>query len=256
MEKVVDFVEKEAPFQPNEKMYGFLLMAYSQKKEYEKVVSKFNAIKSESNLLSVINWNICLLSLAKMNKPDELLNEYEDFKKSGLEPSEHTFHAVIEGLMIGKQFDKAVSFVQEMKNFNIQPTPRTYTIIVNWYARYKEFEKANQIINQMKEDGIEPTEVTYTGLIRGYVLHDEQLEGFKLLKGIYDNPNLRPNLYSYTTLISKFNETKQYGYVIRLWKMLQDDTTITVPTAVRNYILKIIDKAGISLSDEMENINN
>ena len=50
-------------------------------------------------------------------------------------------------------------------------------------------------------------------------------------------------------LAKTFNETRQYGYVIRLWKMLQNDENIEISTMNKNFFTKIIKKAGTSLSD-------
>ena len=247
MEPILEFVRKETPFSPTEKMQGFLLMAYLKKGEYDSIISSFESFKEEREMTK-ISWNIYLSALGKRGEISKLRDAFDNLSSLGFTPDEYSYHALIEGYMISRQYKQALETLDTMKANNVQPTSQTYTILVHWYAQYNNIPEAISMIKKMKKDGLDPTVYTHTALIHGMCANKKQLEGFEWLKQLYKD-GFQPNIRAYTSLAKTFNETRQYGYVIRLWKMLQNDENIEISTMNKNFFTKIIKKAGTSLSD-------
>jgi len=250
MEPVLRFVEEKASFPATEKMYGFFLMALLKKQQYQRITQFFNEeIRGKQELMSPQNINIYLLSLAREGQVNTLLSDLSELQEQGFVPSEYTYHAIVEGHMIARQYKEASKAVMQMKEQGVEPTVQTYTIMVDWYARHDMPGRAEKTIERMRQEGLTPNTVTYTALIHGLSINKKHVEGFEWIRKLYDQNLAQPNLRTYTTLIRSFDESRQFGYVLRLWKMLQEDEKIEVPKMTHNWIQKIIRKAGVSLTE-------
>ena len=245
-------MKKESDVQPDEKCYGFLLMAYHSNKQYHEIVNTVEHIEEENIRNNIFIRVQYMNALAKLGKYQDIEKEWNNILNEKIEFDSSALHAVLEGYANAGKFAEATELLENMQSkYSIAPDVRTYTILISGYANRGLKDDAIRVLNEMKEKNIQPNPVTYSALIAGLAKTGNPELGFFWLEKM-EEEGVKPPLPAFKSLISRFVQTKQYGYIIRMNRILErleKEKTLIFDKNTKNYLNSIISTSGVALND-------
>ena len=114
------------------------------------------------------------------------LKVFEEMKREGIEPDNHTYNATISALGKGGQGWEALKVFDKMEGEGIERDTRTYNATISalgkeWNNYWGALEMALEVFEEMKREGIERDTHTYTATISACVNGGQWEKALELL---------------------------------------------------------------------------
>ena len=100
----------------------------------------------------------------------------------------------------------AESLLRTMKWAGLRPDDRTYNTLMQGWIELKNMDRAMDLFKQMKRNGrVRPNIVTYTLLISGWARQMRQMDmAEKMMRDLMNDRNVSPNTRTFNALISGY----------------------------------------------------
>jgi pentatricopeptide repeat protein len=245
----------------------------SKQRQYTLLNQKFDEYKI-SKSVTVTMYNIMIGSIKKMKrsktkdlkKLGDLVSEMEELHH--VEKNLDTYNNIINLLGHYKQIDLIEKYLDEMKSNNIPWNRYTYNMLINIYGNCKKFDVVKSIYNEMVHHSdhdmhdnddknkqqetrccsIKPDSYTYNTLINVFGKH-KQIADVDYFVDEMQNNGIEPNYYTYNILISIYGKDKDF-YMVN--KILRRMKRIGIKPGVSTYMALVVAYTRAGLFDDCE----
>nr|CAD1826131.1 unnamed protein product [Ananas comosus var. bracteatus] len=165
-------------------------------------------------------------------------------------PDTVTHNILVDGLCRAEQVDRGHEMLQRIRmDGTCMPNVVTYTSVISGYCKMGRMEEAFRVFNDMIGLGIKPSRVTYNVLIDGYGKAGDMPSAASLddalkLWNEMGQRELRPNIYTFATMINFLCKKNRLGEAQVLLKELNERTDIIPRAFVYNPIIDGLCKVG------------
>ncbi|KAH0451969.1 hypothetical protein IEQ34_019268 [Dendrobium chrysotoxum] len=199
--KVCEWMLYKSSFRPDVICYNLLIDAYGQKYNYKRAEAVYLQLLEAQCIPTEDTYALLIRAYCKyglLEKADAVLAE---MRERGVSPGAVAYNAYMDGLLKGRNIQKAVEASQsimalkvfnEMKTEKCRPNICTFTALINAFAREGLCEKAEEVFEELQEAGLEPDVYAYNALMEAYsdatvvqVSHT-RLQRFSLLCNTWD----------------------------------------------------------------------
>jgi pentatricopeptide repeat protein len=139
-------------------------------------------------------------------------------------PDLHMFTATINALGQNRRIDDLIYVLNIIKEKNIKPDQVTLTSMMNAFIRNKCLDQAVSIFNQITKPNLK----TVNTLINGYIKAGDIPSAMIIIKEMPKKYNLKPDLFSYSTVISGLCHTGRIDKAEMLYEGLVNNTDQTL----------------------------
>ncbi|XAR63337.1 hypothetical protein NMG60_11023243 [Bertholletia excelsa] len=158
---------------------------------------------NEMPVKNVVSWNSMILGLARQGEFKEALQVFRKMQRHGVKPDDVTLVGVLNSsanlgmLELGKWHWEAVGVFNCMKYKDVY----SYTALIVGLAMHGQGQKALDLFNEMPKMGIKPDDVTYVGVLMACShvgLVEEGRKHFSDMSTVYD---LEPQTEHYGCMV-------------------------------------------------------
>lgn len=138
-----------------------------------------------------------------------------------LRVNEIIINSMIDGLVINKEMDAAMALYRQMTAASdSKPDLVTFNTLLKGFVAQQDFASALNIINDMYKHHCEPDTVTFTTLLDGIFLATHPKNADEMLAFLHQT-GMRPNIYTFNAVISKWIQNKQMAEAERTLVLMQ-----------------------------------
>ncbi|KAL2936383.1 hypothetical protein RDABS01_000993 [Bienertia sinuspersici] len=269
------WVRNQPGYRHTTESYNMAIKVAGKGKDFKHMRNLFYEMQRNGCLVTPDTWTIMIMVYGRVGLTDIALNNFNEMKVSGLNPTSSTYKFLIMSFCgrKGRKLDEAMKLFKEMINTGIIPNkelvevlfdsfcqagkvedakkcleylqkagftkPLSYSLLIRALFRRDKVEEALALANDVKEERSVLDHYIYGSLVRG-LLQSGQLD--KALAKIDSMKQLgvHPTVHVYTSLISHFCKKKQMGKALEFFKTMWQEgchpTVVTYTALIHGYI--------------------
>eukprot|EP00252_Welwitschia_mirabilis_P022042 TRINITY_DN5831_c0_g1_i1.p1 TRINITY_DN5831_c0_g1~~TRINITY_DN5831_c0_g1_i1.p1 ORF type:complete len:360 (-),score=59.53 TRINITY_DN5831_c0_g1_i1:43-1122(-) len=188
--------------------YNMLMLAYGKQGNFEKAESTLKSMKKNGVPIDVAAYTALIEAYGKAGHSNEAYSIFKRMQLGGPEPSVVTYQTMMKCLIDAEKYDETEEIFQgimEAEKPGVRPDQKMFHLMIYMYKKIGKRDQAYQLYKDMLSRGIPRSTVTFNSLMtaeKDWKRKDE------LFNQVYRS-GLRPDVVSYTQLISSYGKARQ-----------------------------------------------
>ncbi|KAG7988594.1 hypothetical protein I3843_03G195300 [Carya illinoinensis] len=191
--------------------YNLLMRSLCQMGAYDSAKVVFDCMRSDGHLPDSSIVAFLVSSYTQVGKFDLAKKLLAEAQRDKVGLSIFVYNKLLDELVRWNMVDEAVCLFREHMELHSHPDTFTFNILIRGLCRMGEVDQAFVFFNDMGSFGCSPDAVTYNTLINGLCRVNEVNRGHELLKEVRTRGEPKPDVVTYTSLISEDNDG--YAYI-------------------------------------------
>jgi len=231
VEEMYDEIQRSKKLVPNIIIHTTLIRALAKKRDFYKVISHYDKLRSNSECeLNRIAYNALLDCCVKCNQYGKMSEIFEDMLKAAekykevaleennIEPDLITYSTLIKGMCKSGAIHKAILLYEEMKSKGLELDEVFFNSLLDGFVKCNcNIQESEKVINDMIKMKIKFSNYTYSILIKLYTKNKMPEKALGVLDEMKKN-NIIPGIIVYTCLLQVCIKKKMITRAIELFK--------------------------------------
>jgi pentatricopeptide repeat protein len=150
------------------------------------------------------------LLLGKSGHPDWTHQLFDEMLQEGLQPTPALYTALLAAYCRNNLIDEAFQVLKTMKTLPLcQPDVYTYSTLLKACVDAARFDLVDAIYQEMAERSVTPNTVTQNTVLSGYGKAGKFDEMERVLAGMLENTNCKPDVWTMNIILSLFGNIGQ-----------------------------------------------
>lgn len=198
-----------------------LITMYSRCGCLDKAYEVFMGIKNKS----VVSWSAMISGLAVNGYGREAIEAFEEMRRNGIQPDDHTFTGVLSACSHSGLLDEGVSFFDQMiSEFRVTPAVHHYGCIVDLLGRAGLVDKAYQLIMSME---VKPDSTLWRTLLGACRIHGHVTLGERVIEQLIELKAQEAG--DYVLLLNLYSSAGHWEKVAEVRKLMREKSIQTTP---------------------------
>ncbi|XP_059286269.1 pentatricopeptide repeat-containing protein At3g06430, chloroplastic-like [Lycium ferocissimum] len=187
------------------------LSDHIDKKQWLQALQVFEMLKEQPFYQSKESTYMKLLVLlGRCGQPGKAQQLFDTMIEEGLEPTTEFYTALVGAYCRSNIIDKAFTILLRMIELpDCQPNVYTYSILIKACVDASRFDLVDSLYEQMAERSIVPNTVTQNIVLSGYGKAEKYEEMEKVVSGMLESIDSRPDIWTMNTILSLFGNKGQ-----------------------------------------------
>lgn len=220
--------------------YGSLIKAYGYARDLKSIWRCWGEMRSRHIKPTSITLGCMVEALVNNGDTEgayDLIHQVQEDTDSRSVLNSIVYCSLLKGFTREKKVDRVWTVYEEMKKMSAEVSIVTFNTLIDASARCGNMERLNTILQDMKTQGARPNLITYSTMLKGHCQSGDVQSGFKIMKQIRNDPELKPDEIMYNSLL---DGCAQNNLVTEAFELLTQMQAEGIPPS--NFTLSILVK--------------
>ncbi|KAL4590672.1 hypothetical protein LXL04_003612 [Taraxacum kok-saghyz] len=193
-----------------------------------------------------------IVLLGKSGQPQHAQNQFNTMIQEGLDPTPELYTALLAAYTRNNLLDPAFNILNQMNNHpSIQPDIHTYSILIKACVDASRFDLVQSLYEEMTKIPLTPNTLTQNTVLAGYGKAGKFHEMEKVLNGMLNSPDSKPDVWTMNTVIGLFANT---GQVETMEKWYEKFKKFGIEPETRTFNILVSGYAKKKMYDKMSTV--